>query len=131
MVIVGAGYIACEQACIFNNFGTEVHMLYMEEVALGGEQVSVIIMIIIIIIINNSNDKNNSNSIYSDSIDDNNDDNNNNFVYFAAHDRQQQPQGVQDITVTHVKFSCANRRASSTCRTLDLRPPKQHRGKEK
>ncbi|KAL0050748.1 hypothetical protein WJX82_006234 [Trebouxia sp. C0006] len=36
MVIVGAGYIACEQACIFNNFGTEVHMLYMEEVALGG-----------------------------------------------------------------------------------------------
>jgi len=37
MVIVGAGYIACEQACIFNNFGTEVHMLYMEEVALGGE----------------------------------------------------------------------------------------------
>lgn len=39
MVIVGAGYIACEQACIFNNFGSEVHMLYMEEVALGGEQV--------------------------------------------------------------------------------------------
>lgn len=39
MVIVGAGYIACEQACIFNNFGTEVHMLYMEEVALGGELV--------------------------------------------------------------------------------------------
>ena len=37
MVIVGAGYIACEQACIFNNFGTEVHMLYMEEVALNGE----------------------------------------------------------------------------------------------
>lgn len=36
MVIVGAGYIACEQACIFNNFGTEVHMLYMEEVALQG-----------------------------------------------------------------------------------------------
>ncbi|DBA77148.1 hypothetical protein WJX77_010382 [Trebouxia sp. C0004] len=36
MVIVGAGYIACEQACIFNNFGTEVHMLYLEEVALGG-----------------------------------------------------------------------------------------------
>lgn len=37
MVIVGAGYIACEQACIFNNFGTEVHMLYMEEVALNGK----------------------------------------------------------------------------------------------
>lgn len=37
MVIVGAGYIACEQACIFNNFGTEVHMLYMEDVALSGE----------------------------------------------------------------------------------------------
>ncbi|KAL3141576.1 hypothetical protein ABBQ32_004819 [Trebouxia sp. C0010 RCD-2024] len=36
MVIVGAGYIACEQACIFNNFGTEVHMLYMEDVALQG-----------------------------------------------------------------------------------------------
>ena len=37
MVIVGAGYIACEQACIFNNFGTEVHMLYMEEIALAGQ----------------------------------------------------------------------------------------------
>ena len=36
MVIVGAGYIACEQACIFNNFGTEVHMLYMDDVALQG-----------------------------------------------------------------------------------------------
>lgn len=47
MVIVGAGYIACEQACIFNNFGSEVHMLYMEEVALGGEQVPQIIMIMI------------------------------------------------------------------------------------
>ena len=37
LVIVGAGYIACEQACIFNNFGSEVHMLYMEDVALQGE----------------------------------------------------------------------------------------------
>lgn len=37
MVIVGAGYIACEQACIFNNFGTEVHMLYMEDTALAGQ----------------------------------------------------------------------------------------------
>lgn len=36
LVIVGAGYIACEQACIFNNFGSEVHMLYMEDVALQG-----------------------------------------------------------------------------------------------
>ena len=43
---MGAGYIACEQACIFNNFGTEVHMLYMEEVALGGE-LSLQILIII------------------------------------------------------------------------------------
>ena len=37
LVIVGAGYIACEQACIFNNFGSEVHMLYMEDVALQGQ----------------------------------------------------------------------------------------------
>lgn len=35
---MGAGYIACEQACIFNNFGSEVHMLYMEEIALAGQQ---------------------------------------------------------------------------------------------
>lgn len=46
MVIVGAGYIACEQACIFNNFGTEVHMLYMEEVALGGELIPQIKLIL-------------------------------------------------------------------------------------
>ena len=46
MVIVGAGYIACEQACIFNNFGTEVHMLYMEEVALGGELVPQMIIMV-------------------------------------------------------------------------------------
>ena len=27
LVVVGAGYIGCEQACIFNNLGTEVHFI--------------------------------------------------------------------------------------------------------
>ena len=27
LVVVGAGYIGCEQACIFNNLGAEVHFI--------------------------------------------------------------------------------------------------------
>lgn len=27
LVVVGGGYIGCEQASIFNNFGTEVHLI--------------------------------------------------------------------------------------------------------
>ncbi|CAL8462218.1 g1749 [Coccomyxa elongata] len=36
LVVVGGGYIGCEQASIFNNFGTEVHLIVRQELPLAG-----------------------------------------------------------------------------------------------
>ena len=36
LAIVGGGYIAAEQACIYNNFGTEVSMYYRGKHILSG-----------------------------------------------------------------------------------------------
>ncbi|CAL5227621.1 g10625 [Coccomyxa viridis] len=36
LVIVGAGYIGCEQACIYNNYGSEVHLIVRQDLPLNG-----------------------------------------------------------------------------------------------
>jgi glutathione reductase (NADPH) len=36
IVIVGAGYIALEFACIFNQMGSEVHVVYRQDLPLRG-----------------------------------------------------------------------------------------------
>ena len=38
LVVVGAGYIGCEQACIFNNLGTEVHFIVRQVIWHATEQ---------------------------------------------------------------------------------------------
>ncbi len=37
LVIVGGGYIAAEQACIYRNFGADVHMFFRGAHILGGQ----------------------------------------------------------------------------------------------
>ena len=37
LVIVGGGYIAAEQACIYKNFGADVHMFFRGKHMLAGK----------------------------------------------------------------------------------------------
>ena len=37
LAIVGGGYIAAEQACIYRNFGADVHMFFRGAHILGGQ----------------------------------------------------------------------------------------------
>lgn len=36
MAVIGGGYIAVEFAGIYNNFGTEVHLMFRQKLPLGG-----------------------------------------------------------------------------------------------
>ena len=38
LAIVGGGYIAAEQACIYKNFGAEVHMFFRGKHMLAGKR---------------------------------------------------------------------------------------------